>query len=644
MPTNASRPLVVQGDRSIYLEVHHPDFREASDQLVRFAELEKSPHYVHIYRITKLSLWNAAATGMSSDAILAFLSESAKYPVPASVRDEIVDFVSRYGCVQLVSSGGRVCLRIDKPSIWDEIRETTSVLECLEVEGRSDAPGTSSSEEARELDSGEEQPILVPIRPECRGSLKIALIKRGFPVEDLAGYQDGATLAIDLRDAHGSTGEPFALRPYQRAAIDAFYDGGRVTGGSGVVTLPCGAGKTVVAIGVLERVGAQALILTTNTTALRQWKRELLDKTRLSPEEIGEYSGDQKEIRPITLTTYQMLTYRDRHTKDFLHYRLFTARQWGIIVYDEVHLLPAPVFRFTAQIQATRRLGLTATLVREDGREAEVFSLIGPRKYGVPWRSLESGGWIATASCVEIRVPFADGVDAASSELDRRRLFRLASENQAKLGVVRELIERHPGERVLIIGQYIDQLKRIQREIGAPLITGRTATGQREELYAEFRDGDLPVLIVSKVGNFAVDLPDATVAIQVSGTFGSRQEEAQRLGRILRPKAGGKGAVFYSVVTQGTSEQEFAEKRQRFLTEQGYRYAIEERESRRSTSDPRPCAGDSAAATNGSRPSRVAITPRVADDSVAAGSAVDERMRAEVRYGAFVQQAAKRAP
>ncbi len=563
METSDSKPLIVERDRTVFLEVQHPRFTEMRDGLMRFAELEKSPRYVHVYKITSLSLWNAAAAGLSTEEIKTFLTSSSKYPVPSCVLKEVENVVDRYGWVKLSSVDGEIHLTTTRAEAYEKIRNSRTLSEYLADTGNGSTPEIDGSGEV----------FSIPIRPECRGQLKVAMIKLGYPIEDVAGYQPGTPLPVPLKDSLDD-GRTFRLRPYQREAVAAFYDDGRVTGGSGVITLPCGSGQTIVALGVLIRVGAQALILSTYTTALRQWKRELLEKTKLDESLIGEYSGDRKEIRPITLSTYQMMTYRDRRTKELLHYKLFTARNWGIIVYDEVHLLPAPVFRFTAQIQATRRLGLTATLVREDGREAEVFSLIGPKKFDIPWKSLESEGWIADASCVEVRLDLDEASRKSFAALDRRGKFRIASENAEKIGVIRELLSQHPRDRVLILGQYLDQLDDIHREIGAPMITGKTPNPERETLYARFRRGEIPVLIVSKVGNFAVDLPDATVAIQVSGTFGSRQEEAQRLGRILRPKADGKRAVFYTVVSRDTPEQDFAEKRQRFLAEQGYRYTI----------------------------------------------------------------------
>ena len=411
------------------------------------------------------------------------------------------------------------------------------------------------------------------VAPGDRGNIKSALIKLGFPVEDLAGYIEGAPLPFDLRETTLS-GNPFGLRKYQQESVDAFYLKGSNQGGSGVVVLPCGAGKTVVAIGSIHATQTQTLVLTTNTVALRQWKNELLDKTTLTEDQIGEYSGDSKEIRPVTLATYQVLTYRKTKNSPFVHFSLFDDGNWGLIVYDEVHLLPAPVFRATASLQARRRLGLTATLVREDAREDDVFSLIGPKKYDVPWKVLEKQGYIAEALCTEVRVPLPAEERYRYAISDKRGKFRIASTNPVKEQVCEQLIESHKDDHVLIIGQYLDQLKALAKRFDVPIITGQTANGKREELYTKFRSGECKLMIVSKVANFAVDLPDANIAIQVSGTFGSRQEEAQRLGRILRPKSTGAGAHFYSLVSRDTCDQDYSVKRQLFLTEQGYRYEI----------------------------------------------------------------------
>ncbi|MBL8766029.1 MAG: DEAD/DEAH box helicase, partial [Planctomycetes bacterium] len=414
---------------------------------------------------------------------------------------------------------------------------------------------------------------VVVVPPEFRGEVKQALIRIGYPVEDLAGYSQGAPLAFGFRDV-ARTGLRFELRRYQVEAADVFWAGGSEKGGSGVIVLPCGAGKTVVGLSCMERLQTQTLVLTTNVVAVRQWKNEILDKTDIPEDQIGEYTGESKLVKPVTIATYQILTYRRKKTDPFVHFDLFSANPWGLVIYDEVHLLPAPVFRVTAEIQATRRLGLTATLVREDKKEDEVFSLIGPKKFDVPWKVLERQGFIATARCIELRVPIPDDMKHEYLSSSPRQQFRLASENPAKEPIVRHLLGRHKGERVLIIGQYIDQLDLLAERLAAPLITGKTPNKDRERLYKSFREGEIPVLLVSKVGNFAIDLPDASVAIQVSGTFGSRQEEAQRLGRILRPKSNGSSAWFYTLVTRESKESEFANHRQLFLTEQGYAYEI----------------------------------------------------------------------
>ncbi len=406
-----------------------------------------------------------------------------------------------------------------------------------------------------------------------RGPIKQALIRQGFPVRDLGGYVDGDPLPMAFRE-NTATGALFELRDYQKRAAEAFHADGGVNGGNGVIVLPCGAGKTVTAMAAMQKVGAKTLILTTNTVAVRQWRSELLDKTSLRPDEVGEYTGLGKQVAPVTISTYQMLTHRRSKTADFENLEIFRRENWGLVIYDEVHLLPAPIFRITAELQARRRLGLTATLVREDGKEDEVFCLIGPKRFEMPWKQLEADGFIATAQCVELRVPLDPSLDSEYANSSPRNKMRVAAENVGKVDVVKELVQRHAGQRILVIGQYIDQLENLQRHLGAPLITGKTPNPKREQLYSQFRSGDQPILIVSKVGNFAIDLPDATVAIQVSGSFGSRQEEAQRLGRILRPKSDGASATFYSVVSENTREQEFAEKRQLFLAEQGYAYRI----------------------------------------------------------------------
>jgi DNA excision repair protein ERCC-3 len=559
-PTN---PLVVQSDKSILLEADNPLYEQARDALAVFAELEKSPEHIHTYRITPLSLWNAAASGATAERIVDALVRFGKYDLPGNVRRDIEEYVARYGRVKLVKpdSGGpevagRLLLVSDDVALLAEIAHHKHLAPFILAQAL-DAP----------------QPALV-IDGAQRGRVKQALLQFGYPAEDLAGYVPGAPLTVHLRERTLAAGEPFALRAYQQESVDVFHAGGSFRGGSGVIVLPCGAGKTMVGLGILAELQCNTLILTPSIMAVRQWIRELLDKTDLTPDLIGEYSGERKDIRPITVTTYQVLSYRRRRSDDFPHFALFNERDWGLIVYDEVHLLPAPVFRITAEIQARRRLGLTATLVREDGRAGDVFSLIGPKKYDVPWRELEKQGWIATALCHEIRLAMPDELRMPYALADEREKYRVAAENPLKLRVLDALLARHRDDQVLIIGQYLDQLEAVAARYGAPIITGKTATREREKLFAGFREGQIPLLVVSKVANFSIDLPDAAVALQISGTFGSRQEEAQRLGRILRPKDDGQLAHFYTLVTRDTRDQEFAANRQLFLTEQGYSYEI----------------------------------------------------------------------
>ena len=563
-------PVIVQSDRSVLLEVHNPLFEEARDTLAIFAELEKSPEYMHTYRITPLSLWNAASSGVTVADVLAGLEKYSKFPLPAAVHTEIQQLMGRYGLVKLIRDGEKLCLVAEDPVVMLEIirhKEVKLLLAFGEREGNYDSPNPSEKR--------------VEINPEARGQLKQLLMKLFYPVEDLAGYIEGTPLEIVWRSGKpeansegNSEGDPFALRPYQLEAVATFHQQGSVHGGSGVLVLPCGAGKTVIGMGVMVELQCETLILTTNNSAVKQWLHELAEKTTLESSQMGEYTGEKKEICPVTVATYQILTHRTSKTAEFSHFHLFNEKNWGLIIYDEVHLLPAPVFRATADLQAKRRLGLTATLVREDGKEEEVFSLIGPKKVDVPWRLLEAQGWIATAECTEWRIPMSPSRRMDYALAEEREKFRLAAENPRKLDRVFELLKQHQEDLVLVIGQYVRQLEMLAREINAPLITGKTPQRERDRLYEEFRCGRVRRLVVSKVANFAIDLPDANVAIQVSGTFGSRQEEAQRLGRILRPKQGDGKAYFYSLVSKDTKEQEFAMHRQLFLTEQGYAYKI----------------------------------------------------------------------
>jgi DNA excision repair protein ERCC-3 len=551
MPTS-SNPLIVQGDKSILLEVQNEQYEAARDALARFAELEKSPEYIHTYRITPLSLWNAAAAGLSAAEILSELENYSKYSLPSNVVRDIDEYVGRYGRVKLVRDGENLLVTSDDPALMAEIlhhkKTQPYVQKQLDVRSALIVPG-------------------------MRGHLKQALLQIGFPAEDLAGYVVGEDLSLSLRPST-LEGKPFVLRHYQTEAAEVFHASGSARGGSGVIVLPCGAGKTIVGMAAMAQLQTSTLILTPNTVAVRQWISELIDKTSLTSDLVSEYSGLQKDIRPVTVSTYQILTYRKRGSDEFPHFGLFSARNWGLIIYDEVHLLPAPVFRITAELQARRRLGLTATLVREDGMEEDVFSLIGPQKYNVPWKDLEKQGWIATAVCHEIRVPLDESARMEYALAPQRLKYSIAAHNLRKVPVLQEILFRHSGENILVIGMYLDQLGEIAARLNAPLITGETPVREREKLYEQFRREEVKILVVSKVANFSIDLPDANVAIEISGTFGSRQEEAQRMGRILRPKRDGSMAHFYTIVTRDTVDQTFAANRQRFLTEQGYKYEI----------------------------------------------------------------------
>ncbi|GGF85280.1 helicase [Paenibacillus albidus] len=554
----ASGAIIVQRDRTLLLECAHPGFETAREELAAFAELSKSPSLYHTYRITPLSLWHAAALGQTAEQINSTLARLARWGVPAGLQEEISLLLSRYGQLTLhrhVDQPDRLTLRAEAAALLDELEQQ---------------PGWTEIGLTR---SG-------PAECDCcvasRGKLKQELTRLGYPVLDYAGYHKGQRLSVEWRrpdrGGKGNDGS-FELRPYQQEALQRFQGEGGM-GGSGVVVLPCGAGKTVVGIGVLESLQCETLILTSNATSVRQWIEELRERTQLQDEEIGEYSGERRQVRPVTVATYQILTHRRSKGGPFVHMNLFNERNWGLIIYDEVHLLPAPVFRATAEIQATRRLGLTATLVREDGREGDVFSLIGPKRYDMPWKMLERQGWIASVECIEIAVPMEPVLRRQYLYAEGKEKFRLAAANPAKRALVAQLVKAHRGAAVLVIGQYLDQLDQLAEYIRAPLITGKTPQEERNRLYAAFNEGRIEVLIVSKVANFAVNLPDASVAIEVSGAFGSRQEEAQRLGRILRPKAGGNRAYFYTLVTADSREQDFALRRRLFLTEQGYEYAV----------------------------------------------------------------------
>ena len=534
-------PLIVQSDKTVLLEVDHPDAERARRDIAPFAELERAPEHIHTYRITPLALWNARAAGHDAEQVVDVLMSHSRYAVPHNLLVDIAETMDRYGRLRLLDhpAHGLVLEALDVP-VLEEVLRSKKIQPLV----------------GARIDEG-----LVSVHPSERGHLKQVLVKLGWPAEDLAGYVDGESHLIRLDESDWS------LRDYQRQAAEGFWHGG-----SGVVVLPCGAGKTLVGAAAMALAQATTLILVTNTVSARQWRSELLRRTTLTENEIGEYSGARKEIRPVTIATYQVLTTRRKGV--YSHLDLLDARDWGLILYDEVHLLPAPIFRFTADIQARRRLGLTATLVREDGREEDVFSLIGPKRFDAPWKEIEAQGYIAPAVCTEVRVtlPESDRLAYALAEPEDR--YRLAATTELKTRVVEEVLRRHEGERVLVIGQYLDQLTELGQFLDAPVVTGETSVKEREVLFEQFRTGELRTLVVSKVANFSLDLPEAGVAVQVSGSFGSRQEEAQRLGRILRPKADGRSAHFYTVVSRDTVDADFAAHRQRFLAEQGYAYRI----------------------------------------------------------------------
>jgi DNA excision repair protein ERCC-3 len=551
---NPDNPLIVQADRSIFLEVHNALAEAARAAIAPFAELEKSPEHLHTYRITPLSLWNATASGVKPEQMIAALEDFAKYPVPGNVLTDVRELAGRWGRLKLHEAGSQYALEVqpsDKALLL-ELRRNKRLVVLL-----GDGLGDFA--------------VAVPLLN--RGVVKQTLLELGYPVEDLAGFAEGLDFPIELS---GRT----KVRDYQLEAAEVFYQAGAKSGGSGVVVLPPGSGKTMVGIQVMSLIGQRTLVLTTNRTSVAQWRREILEKTRLEPDDVAEYGSDKKAIAAITLCTYQMLTHRkskktrEEGVTEYPHMELFKSSEWGLIIYDEVHLLPAPVFRMTAEVQARRRLGLTATLIREDGREGDVFSLIGPKRYDLPWKDLEGRGWIATAVCCEVRtrLPEAERLTYAVSEENMK--FRIAAENPVKRDLVQRILALHGNVPTLIIGQYLGQLELIAADLECPLIIGETKQAERERIFEGFRAGVIQRIVLSKVGNFALDLPEAQVLVQVSGAFGSRQEEAQRLGRLLRPKKTGETAHFYSIVTRESKEEDFAHHRQLFLAEQGYAYRI----------------------------------------------------------------------
>ena len=534
-------PLIVQSDKTLLLETSHPLAGDCRRAIAPFAELERAPEHVHTYRVTPLGLWNARAAGHDAEQVVDALVKYSRYPVPHALLVDVADTMARYGRLTLSKHPvhGLVLTSTDRP-VLEEVLRSKKIIPLV----------------GQRLDAD-----TVAVHPSERGQIKQVLLKLGWPAEDLAGYVDGEAHAIELAQ------DGWKLRPYQEQAVEGFWHGG-----SGVVVLPCGAGKTLVGAAAMATAKATTLILVTNTVSARQWKHELVKRTSLTEDEIGEYSGTRKEIRPVTIATYQVMTTKRKGV--YAHLELFDSRDWGLVIYDEVHLLPAPIFRFTADLQARRRLGLTATLVREDGREGDVFSLIGPKRFDAPWKEIEAQGYIAPADCVEVRVTLTDSERLAYATAEPEERYRFCATTASKRRITRTLVEKHRGIPTLVIGQYIDQLDELGEELEAPVIKGETTNPQREKLFDAFRNGEITVLVVSKVANFSIDLPEATIAIQVSGTFGSRQEEAQRLGRVLRPKADGHTAHFYSVVARDTIDQDFAAHRQRFLAEQGYAYRI----------------------------------------------------------------------
>jgi DNA excision repair protein ERCC-3 len=541
LPFDGPGPLVVQSDRSLLLEVDHPGADACRIAIAPFAELERAPEHIHTYRLTPLGLWNARAAGHDAEQVVHTLLTYSRYPVPNSLLVDVAETMDRYGRLRIEKhpTHGLILISSDR-AVLTEVLRSTKVKGLL---------GSHLDEDT------------VVVHPSERGHLKQVLLKLGWPAEDVAGYVDGEAHAISLDQ------RDWTLRPYQNQAADSFWHGG-----SGVVVLPCGAGKTIVGAAAMARAGATTLILVTNTVAARQWRDELIKRTTLTADEIGEYSGMKKQIRPVTVATYQVIT--TRRGGVHRHLELLDARDWGLIIYDEVHLLPAPVFRMTAGLQARRRLGLTATLVREDGREGDVFSLIGPKRYDAPWKDIEAQGYIAPADCIEVRVTLSEAERMAYAVAEPDQKYRLASTADSKTNVVVDLVSKHRGTPTLVIGQYVDQLEDLATRLKAPLITGETTVKRRQELYEAFRSGETKLLVVSKVANFSIDLPSAQIAVQVSGAFGSRQEEAQRLGRLLRPKAEGTTARLYAVVARDTVDADFAAHRQRFLAEQGYGYRI----------------------------------------------------------------------
>ena len=562
---NYENPLIVQGDRSLLLDVHAPLAEECRNALIPFAELEKSPEHLHTYKLTPLSLWNAASAGFSAQDAVDVLNKYARYDVPQSVVAWINEVSGRFGKIRLVEvpktkddEEQYLSLQAQSEAIYKEIGANTAVKKMLGA-GPSTGSGTTQSKWS------------YIIKLTDRGTIKQLLLEAGWPVKDEVALTDGEPLEINLK-TQTSSGAPLVIRDYQTSAAKALVGDKGPGTGFGTIVLPCGSGKTIVGMQIMDMLKTSTLIITTNISAVHQWIDELLDKTNLTADDISEYTGESKDIKPVTVATYQVLTWRPDREGPFPHFSLFHERPWGLIIYDEVHMLPAPVFRVVAELQAVRRVGLTATLVREDGCEGYVFSLVGPKRYDVPWKELERDKWIASAECIEVRVDLPDYREIDYAVAGAREKHKIASQNPDKLPLVKQIVNKYTQDKILVIGQYLEQLAQLAKELGAPIITGKTPTAERDKIYGDFRKGNIRVLVVSKVANFAIDLPDASLAIQVSGTFGSRQEEAQRLGRILRPKE--RTSRFYTLVTRNTVEEEFSSNRQKFLAEQGYSYRI----------------------------------------------------------------------
>ena len=580
-------PLIVQGDRTILLDVHAPLANECRNELIPFAELERSPEHLHTYRLTPLSLWNAASAGFTAEDAVSVLKKYAKYDIPQSVCVWIKEVSGRFGMVRIIPGPKEVVplsgdffseeqkkvvpeqylyLVVKNEKIFLELGAIKS-FQTLLTPCKIDFSVPSLPQDLTE----NEKKFSFILKLTDRGTVKQLLLKYMWPCKDEVSLEDGESLQINLRDVTKS-GKKFEIRGYQKDAAQALIGDKGPGTGFGTIVLPCGAGKTIVGMQIMQMLKTNTLIITTNISAVHQWINELLDKTDLQAEQIAEYTGESKTIKPVTVATYQILTWRPEKDGPYPHFSIFRERKWGLIIYDEVHTLPAPVFRVAAELQTVRRVGLTATLVREDGLEGFVFSLVGPKRFDVPWKELEHSGWISEAECVEVRLDLPSDKEIQYAVASQREKYRIASENPVKDSVVLQLVNRLSEDKILVIGQYLSQLEKLSSLLSAPIITGKTPNSERDRIYNQFRNGEIKVLVVSKVANFAIDLPDASVAIQVSGTFGSRQEEAQRLGRILRPKD--RTSRFFTLITRNTVEEEFGSNRQKFLAEQGYSYKI----------------------------------------------------------------------